>query len=129
MKALTVKQPWAWALIHGGKDVENRSKPTKYRGQLYIHAGLSWSKEGFDYMRENGLHIVPEGLESGMVIGTVDVISCHHSSDCEAVALMSNSCSQWAMADHYHWVLDNPQPIAPFPAKGMLGIWNLEVPE
>lgn len=38
MKALTVKNPWAWSIINAGKDVENRSKPTNYRGQLYIHA-------------------------------------------------------------------------------------------
>ena len=25
MKALTVQQPWAWAIVHGGKDVENRT--------------------------------------------------------------------------------------------------------
>jgi hypothetical protein len=24
MKAITVKQPWAWAIIHGGKDIENK---------------------------------------------------------------------------------------------------------
>ena len=24
--ALSVRQPWAWAIIHGGKDVENRTK-------------------------------------------------------------------------------------------------------
>ena len=25
MKALSLRQPFAWAVIHGGKDVENRS--------------------------------------------------------------------------------------------------------
>jgi hypothetical protein len=24
VKALTIRQPWAWAVIYGGKDVENR---------------------------------------------------------------------------------------------------------
>lgn len=42
MKALTVRQPWAWAIIHGGKDVENRSRNIvgSYRGPLAIHAAL-----------------------------------------------------------------------------------------
>lgn len=124
MKALTVKQPWAWVIIHGGKNVENRSRPTKYRGPLYIHAGQSWSKEGFDYMREAGIRITG-GLDSGMVIGTVDVIDCHHADDCGDTA---GFCSDWAMDHHYHWVLANPRPLAcPFPAKGKLGIWNLGV--
>ncbi len=25
MKALSIRQPWAWAILHAGKDVENRS--------------------------------------------------------------------------------------------------------
>ena len=39
VKALTVRQPWAWATIYGGKDVENRRWRTAYRGPLLIHAG------------------------------------------------------------------------------------------
>ena len=48
MKALTVLQPWAWALIHGPKRIENRSWATYYRGPLVIHAGKSkkWLDEG-----------------------------------------------------------------------------------
>jgi hypothetical protein len=39
VKALTMRQPWAWATIYGGKDVENRRRRTAYRGPLLIHAG------------------------------------------------------------------------------------------
>jgi hypothetical protein len=39
VKALTIRQPWAWATIYGGKDVENRRWRTAYRGPLLIHAG------------------------------------------------------------------------------------------
>jgi hypothetical protein len=39
VKALTVRQPWAWATIYAGKDVENRRWRTTYRGPLLIHAG------------------------------------------------------------------------------------------
>lgn len=48
MKALTVRQPWAWAIIHGGKNVENRGAGfTKtYRGPLLIHASGAWSERG-----------------------------------------------------------------------------------
>jgi ASCH domain len=38
MKALSVRQPWAWLIIAGHKDVENRSWTTTYRGPLLIHA-------------------------------------------------------------------------------------------
>jgi hypothetical protein len=39
VKALTIRQPWAWATIYGGKDVENRRWRTAYRGPLLIHSG------------------------------------------------------------------------------------------
>jgi hypothetical protein len=38
VKALTIRQPWAYAILRLGKDVENRSWRTHYRGPLLIHA-------------------------------------------------------------------------------------------
>lgn len=37
MKCLTVWQPWADLIVKGIKDVENRSRVTRYRGPLLIH--------------------------------------------------------------------------------------------
>ena len=42
MRAISVRQPWAWLLLHKGKDVENRSwaLPARYVGDpLLLHAG------------------------------------------------------------------------------------------
>lgn len=46
LRAITVKQPYCWAIAVGIKDVENRSRPVSYRGPLAIHAGVSWSHRG-----------------------------------------------------------------------------------
>lgn len=46
MKALTVCQPWAWAICCGAKTVENRTQLFKHRGDLAIHAGGRWSERG-----------------------------------------------------------------------------------
>lgn len=127
MKALTVKQPWAWAIVNGGKDVENRSRPTKYRGKLYIHAGKGWSQEGIDFLRSRGMYSAPGDMfaTAGMVIGTVDVVGCHHASECCTTGAGAERCTVWALPRHYHWVLANPRPLAtPFPMTGKLGIWN-----
>lgn len=129
-KVLTVRQPWAHAIIHAGKDVENRSRPTSHRGRLYIHAGKGYAPEAlrFPAMATVDLDLDPTGDTQrgtdlrGMVIGTVDVIDCHQSGDCHED---NETCSEWAMFGFYHWVLANPQPVTPFPAKGQLGIWRL----
>ena len=44
---LTIRQPWAWAIIYGGKDVENRSWLTKHRGPLLVHAGSAFEPDGY----------------------------------------------------------------------------------
>ena len=46
IRAITVKQPWAFAIVHGGKVIENRSRGTSYRGPIAIHAGAAWSDLG-----------------------------------------------------------------------------------
>lgn len=129
-KALTVKNPWAWAIIHAGKDVENRSRPTSHRGRLYIHAGKGWSQEGLDEIVKRGLIL---GIDNpGMVIGTVDLVDCHHADECwtgsadKDDTVHEEHCSEWAVEGHYHWELANPRPLAcPFPETGKLGLWNL----
>ena len=140
MKALTVKHPWAWAIIDGGKDVENRSRRTSYRGRILIHAGKAMDFDAFTFpaferaANEYGTRGVGpfEKINEidlstcGMVLGAIDLIDCHHADDCRDTV---GFCSAWAMEHSYHWVLANPLPFeTPFPAKGMLGIWNLKVP-
>jgi len=39
VKCLSIRQPWAWLIIHGGKDVENRTWWTDYPG-LPCHADV-----------------------------------------------------------------------------------------
>jgi hypothetical protein len=132
-KSLTVRQPWAHAIIHGGKDVENRSQPTKHRGRLYIHAGKGYAPEALRFPAMSTIELdrdptgdTKRGIDvRGMVIGTVDVIDCHHADDCWDADYL-RFCSKWAMPDHHHWTLANAQPVTPFPARGMLGIWKLE---
>jgi hypothetical protein len=51
IRAITVRQPWAWAIAHGGKTIENRSTTVKYRGPLFIHAGAAWSPRGAEDQR------------------------------------------------------------------------------
>ncbi len=38
MKAISIRQPWAWLIVNGYKVIENRSWNTKFRGPVLIHA-------------------------------------------------------------------------------------------
>jgi tetratricopeptide (TPR) repeat protein len=46
MKALSIRQPWAWLIVHGVKDVENRTWRTNFRGRFLVHAGMRFDEDG-----------------------------------------------------------------------------------
>lgn len=51
MKALSIRQPWAWLIVNGYKSIENRTWNTRIRGTILIHAGKGFDKEGYAWVR------------------------------------------------------------------------------
>ena len=45
VRAITIRQPYAWAIVKKGKRIENRTWSTKSRGDLFIHAGVGYGDE------------------------------------------------------------------------------------
>ena len=49
--AISIRQPWAWAIIYGGKDVENRSAPRRFQPavghRVLIHASKTMSPDEY----------------------------------------------------------------------------------
>lgn len=115
MKCLTVKQPYAWAIIAGHKRVENRSWSTSFRGRLLIHAGKS-----LDALT----HQLPDApppadqLAFGAIIGYVDVVDCVPVED---VAGDPYAFGPWC------FVLANPVAIEPIPMAGKLGLFEVDL--
>lgn len=131
MKALTLRQPWAGAIFQpeNGKDVENRSQLFTHRGLLAIHAGQQLADAaGFaDVERLIGRQVPTLGTPAagpvwalGAVVGVVDVVGAHRSTDCQG------SCSPWAQPGKVHLQLANPRPLTvPVPSYGRQGIYDL----
>ena len=130
MKAISVRAPWWWAILHAGKDIENRDWPTKFRGRVLLYASKWWSMSevaddgetvgriyrqaggashdhGFTYrmMRDRGGHI----------IGSVEIVDCVEQSD-----------SPWFFG-RYGFVLRDPVAFeTPTPCKGALGFFTAQ---
>lgn len=149
MRVLSVRQPWAWAIIHGGKDVENRVRNIAgaYRGPVAIHAGLAWDRfwpeDGpledamLDEMhRRRHRKPWPWNEHRGAIIGVVDLVDVHTVANgrvCydhgrpdglrEAAQRGDGVCSRWAEPEAWHLVLANPRPIkTPISLRGGLGL-------
>ena len=45
MKALSIRQPWAAAIVQLGKNIENRTWATRFRGPILIHAAKTISRQ------------------------------------------------------------------------------------
>jgi hypothetical protein len=130
MRALTVKQPWAWAIAAGKKPVENRTWPTGHRGMVAIHAGKMPDRAALaDRDRRSPLSRAiawhtrlwtPPEYVYGAVIAVAEVTDCHDG------AAEQGECSEWADRWQWHWVLANVRPLAePVPCRGMLSLWRL----
>lgn len=124
-KALTLKQPWAWAVTHMGKDIENRSWPTKYRGELYIHAGVGWDSEGAKWIAQKfGIEVPSHSeLPSGVLVAKCNLTDCRHWTEIGAGANLP-----WAQTSGFQWFLEDIEPVEPhLPLQGKLGIFTFSV--
>jgi hypothetical protein len=129
MRILTVRQPWAWAIIHGGKDVENRGRSLgPYRGPVAIHAGKSDDLAAFETVAQLiGDRFAEFTPDRGSIIGVVDLVDVHRSGpfegECYRERGVTDWCSQWAQMGAHHLQLANPRALdEPLPWKGGLGL-------
>ncbi|MBY4726644.1 MULTISPECIES: ASCH domain-containing protein [Burkholderia] len=126
MKALSIRQPWAWLVAHGHKDIENRSWPTSYRGPLLIHASKGMTRAEYENAMRFAIvaGVAYEQLQRfddsarGGIIGVTDLFDCVPPSRAE---------SPWHIEGNYGFALRNARPLPFLPYTGRLGIF--EVPD
>lgn len=114
MKALTVQQPWAWAILDGRKRVENRSRCCNYRGPLILHAGKSRIRLGAP-MPDGSAAPAESELVFGAILGVVQVVDCLPVHDVDDPFATGPWC----------WILANPIKISPTPWRGQLGLFDI----
>lgn len=143
MRILTVRQPWAWVIIHGGKNVENRVRNIvgDYRGPVLVHAAKAydddWNSDSLATLmnRHPGVHDEPQPWRdhAGEIIGVVDLTDVHHGPEFGGGCHKLNSplpvtptydlCSPWGEPGAHHLVLANPRALdQPIPYTGALGL-------
>jgi uncharacterized metal-binding protein len=120
-RVLTLDPCWAWAVMFGGKDVENRSWATSYRGRILIHASAKETTGGLlaadraEMARSCGrpLSKIPAAFRCRAILGSVEVVDC-----------VQNARSPWAEPGCVNWVLRGPEPLSE-PISGVRGAQKL----
>lgn len=136
MKALSIRQPWAWLIVNGYKDIENRNWDTKYRGPVLIHAARGLTKHEYNLALEfcrtihpNLLINIPlyERIERGGIVGIATI-----------AGTVRESASPWFFGP-VGFQLTGAKPLRFVTMKGRLsffhtglrphGVFNFLVPE
>ena len=122
MLTLSIRQPWAWLIVNGWKNIENREWATRVRGPVLIHAskgmtrqewfaatlfirGFSWGPSLIQQIPD------PEKMERGGIVGRAVILDCvtRHESD-------------W-FTGPFGFVRGDAQPLPFCPLKGRLGFF------
>lgn len=118
MKALTIKQPWLHAILHEGKDIENRSWKRDFRGWLALHAAKTPRRDA-EFPR--GVRVPDlQTLDCSAICGVARV-----------TGIVTSSRSKWFRQPdrgeiNYGWKLENVIVLQkPIRCKGTLNLWDL----
>jgi hypothetical protein len=120
LRALSIQQPWAWAILNGLKDIENRKWTTTFTGQILIHAGQKFDNEGLKFIKDMNPDIeIPTEKEfkkmMGGIVGKAVITGCVEESD-----------SPWFFGP-FGFTLANAKAIDLIPCKGQLKFFTPKI--
>lgn len=113
MKAISIRQPWAWLIVNGYKDIENRTWATSYRGPVLIHASKQWDIHPREWSDAFPGIEIPHDIQRGGIVGTAEI-----------AAVVTESESRWFTGPK-GWELRDARPVAFHPCNGRLGLFEL----
>jgi hypothetical protein len=143
MKAFTVYQPYAYAIVAGIKPHETRPRRTNIRGRVAVHAGKRGfyaggplavkqktdairviSETEYEQKGERPIEELPY-FPKGVVIGTIEIVDCVPVEE----VLPTLTERERLLGDYspgrFAWVLKDPIMFdKPIPATGKQGWWN-----
>lgn len=136
MRALTLWQPWAWAVGQGIKRVENRPWAPSLSLQdelattgFAIHAGKTWdqgSHDSLDAALNPNEPKLPERskLVYGAIIAVTKLVGVAYTGP-QLRELAGPEQLRWFFGP-VGWVLTQTIPVKPIPCRGFQGLWRID---
>lgn len=106
MKALSVKQPWANLIASGQKTIETRLWATDFRGELLIVSSKT-----------------PKIEPAGYALAIARLVECRQMTLEDQAAAR---CELYRSA--FAWVLADIRRVSPWPVRGQLGLYEVQLP-
>jgi activating signal cointegrator 1 len=133
--ALAIWRPWPNLMFYAGKDPENRTWSTHYRGLLLIHAAKGTDPAAMTFAQQIGQGIADGRIPACPQDHPVGIVGVAELYDVCAWSIrhpdqQCPTCPLWAAKNQYHWRLRDaaafPQPIA-HPGKQKLWAVNPDI--
>ena len=129
MKALSLIQPWAIAIMLGHKKIETRSWNTKFRGRIAIHASKGQPKYAKEFaLSEFKLGFLPEDVPLGAIIGFATIIDTVRTESLSGqISEVERRYGDYSEG-RWAWKLDDIVPLSEDKliwCKGALGLWEV----
>ncbi len=130
MKALSIRQPHAWAISHGHKTVENRSTNTSHRGEFLIHASKGGTKKEYaewvKYYAERGVTVPGfDDVERGGIVGGAEIYEVELTLETLEWSWAFQHIKKWGIPGSAFWMLSDARPLEFVPLRGQLGFWTV----
>lgn len=145
MKALSIRQPWGWAILYAGKDVENRDwkdnspalrdarRLVRTDEPFLIHVGMTFEDDAQDYLLGFDMQgllpaTVPprSSYPRGGIIGSCRLRGVIHRGELtDDHAMIAAHYSRWRNDTSYALVLGAAVPCKFIPLKGLLGFFDV----
>jgi hypothetical protein len=123
MKALSLYQPWAWLMVNGHKDVENRSwkdsnPGLKFRGTCLVHASRTFDEDAYAFVGARFPELrrqmpARSGLPMGGIVGEFEIYDS-----------VTECASPWFFGPK-GLLVRNARPLRFVPMLGSLGFFNV----
>jgi hypothetical protein len=123
MRALSIMQPWAYAITNGTKRIENRTWYTAFRGPFLIHAGKRYQIGAEIAIHGDSPEVDVAGMLTaprGAIVGSASVV------DCVRVDNVAADQRVWA-GGPWCFILSDVRACDPIPYIGALGFFEVDV--
>ncbi len=130
IKALSLKQPYAWLITNSYLLVDDRTWGTDYRGTILIHASKGIYKEYYDYLVVNTDIRLPskDKLGYGGVVGIAKLVLCARPDEIPpTLTREQRSHFSGVPPDGFGFLFEHAKPLEVMPCPGKLGIFEIDI--